>query len=109
MAKADSLVWLDMPRRTVMRRVVVRTIRRVATREELWNGNREPCSNLYSKDPEKNLVVWAWTRYDHVRDKYEQGPGPMPGSIDYGRQEKSSGFWRPSRLEPPFHRTNLGP
>lgn len=70
--KADSIVWLDMPKSVVMRRVVVRTIRRAASREELWNGNREPWTNLYSRDSEKNIVVWAWTRFDHVRNKYEQ-------------------------------------
>ncbi|MFV1962774.1 MAG: adenylate kinase [Acidimicrobiia bacterium] len=69
---ADTFVWLDMPRRVIMRRVVFRTIRRVATREELWNGNREPWTNFYHRDPERNIIVWAWTRYDHVRDKYEQ-------------------------------------
>ncbi len=70
--KANTIVWLDIPKRTVMRRVVLRTIRRATTREELWNGNREPWTNLYSRDPEKNIVVWAWTRFDHVRDKYER-------------------------------------
>lgn len=69
---ADTFVWLDIPRRVAMRRVVLRTIRRVTTREELWNGNREPLTNLYSRDPEKSIVVWAWTRYDHVRDEYER-------------------------------------
>ena len=38
--RADTIVWLDPPRRVVMRRVVSRTLRRVVTREELWNGNR---------------------------------------------------------------------
>ncbi len=70
--KADSIVWLDMPKSVVMRRVVARTIRRAASREKLWNGNREPWTNLYSRDPEKNIVVWAWTRFDNVREKYEQ-------------------------------------
>jgi len=69
--RADTVVWLDPPRRTVMRRVVGRTLRRVVTREELWNGNREPWTNLYSRDPYKNIVVWAWTRFHGVRRKYE--------------------------------------
>lgn len=69
---ADTIVWLDPPRRTVMRRVIGRTLRRVITREELWNGNREPWSNLWSPRPEKNIIVWAWTRFDGVRARYEQ-------------------------------------
>src|ERR1700749_1481473 len=39
--RADTVVWLDLPRRTVMRQVIWRTLRRVAFRAELWNGNRE--------------------------------------------------------------------
>jgi hypothetical protein len=45
-ARADTVIWLDPPRRTVMRRVIWRTIRRVAGRAELWNGNRERWRNL---------------------------------------------------------------
>ena len=69
--RADTIVWLDPPRRVVMRRVVSRTLRRVVTREELWNGNREPWTNLYSRNPYKNIIVWAWTRFHGVRHKYE--------------------------------------
>ncbi|MDX1469010.1 MAG: AAA family ATPase [Acidimicrobiia bacterium] len=69
---ADTVVWLDPPRRVVMGRVIGRTLRRVLTREVLWNGNREPWTNLYSRDPYKNIIVWAWTRFDHVRAKYEE-------------------------------------
>ena len=68
--RADTIVWLDMPKAVVMRWVIARTLRRVLTREELWNGNREPWTNLYHRDPERNIVVWAWTRFDHVREKY---------------------------------------
>jgi adenylate kinase family enzyme len=69
--RADTIVWLDPPRGVVMRRVVSRTLRRVVTREELWNGNREPWTNLYSHDPYKNIIVWAWTRFAGVRQRYE--------------------------------------
>ena len=41
-ARADTVVWLDLPRRTVMRRVIWRTLRRIGGRVELWNGNVEP-------------------------------------------------------------------
>lgn len=69
--RADTIVWMDLPRSLIMPRVIRRTLRRVITREELWNGNREPWTNLYSPNPEKNIIVWAWTRYGHTRDKYE--------------------------------------
>ncbi|HIE22010.1 MAG TPA: hypothetical protein EYP73_05370 [Acidimicrobiia bacterium] len=70
--RADTIVWLDLPRRVIMRRVVLRTLRRVITRQELWNTNREPWANLYAWDPEKNIIRWAWTRFRQTRDKYER-------------------------------------
>ncbi|MBK9560860.1 MAG: adenylate kinase [Candidatus Microthrix sp.] len=48
---ADTVVWLDLPRRVVMTQLLRRTLRRVLTREELWNGNRERVPNLMSWDP----------------------------------------------------------
>lgn len=69
--RADTVVWTDMPRRVVMSQVIRRTLRRMVTREKLWNGLTEPLSNLYKRDPYENIIVWAWTRYDHVREKYE--------------------------------------
>lgn len=69
--RADTFVWLDLPRRTAMGRVVRRTLRRVVTRERLWGSLREPFSNLYRLDPARNIIVWTWTRHGHVREKYE--------------------------------------
>jgi adenylate kinase family enzyme len=69
--KADTFVWLDPPRRVAMYRVIRRTLKRTLLREELWNGVREPMSNLYSLDPYRNIIVWTWTRHPHVRDKYQ--------------------------------------
>ena len=68
--RADTVVWLDLPRRTVMRRLIVRTVRRAVTREVLWNGNREPLSNFLSLDPEKSLIVWAWVKHDEFMKRY---------------------------------------
>ena len=68
--RADTVVWLDPPRRLVMRRVISRTLRRTITRQELWNGNREPWTNLYRLDPEQSILRWAWTNHDRYRDRY---------------------------------------
>lgn len=69
--RANTFIWLDPPRRVAMARVVRRTLRRTLSREELWEGVREPMSNLYSLDPQRNIIVWTWTRHAHVRAKYE--------------------------------------
>ena len=44
--RADTVVWLDLPRRVWVPRLVRRTVRRVVLREELWNGNRESLRNV---------------------------------------------------------------
>jgi Shikimate kinase len=38
---ADTVVWLDLPVRTWLPRLLRRTIVRIVRREELWAGNRE--------------------------------------------------------------------
>lgn len=70
--RADTVVWLDIARWRVMPRVMLRTLRRVITRERLWGGPTEPWTKLYSFDPYQNIVVWSWTRHAHVREKYQQ-------------------------------------
>lgn len=72
---ADTLVWLDPPKSVVMRRITVRTLRRWVTREELWNGNREPLTGPFRLDPEKSIIRWAWTSYDTVKQRYEEATG----------------------------------
>jgi adenylate kinase family enzyme len=68
--RADTVVWIDLPRRTVMRQLAGRTLRRVLTRQRLWNGNREPFSNLWSLDPERSVLAWSWTRHERYRERY---------------------------------------
>jgi adenylate kinase family enzyme len=70
--KADTIIWLDPPRRTAMSRVVRRTLRRLLTREEIWPGVKEPLSNLYRLNPNENIIVWTWTRHAHVRERYQE-------------------------------------
>jgi len=70
LAAADTVVWFDLPRSVVMGRVIRRTLRRTITGEELWNGNREPLTNLTSRNMEKNIIVWAWKRHAVYRERY---------------------------------------
>ncbi len=62
--RADTIVWLDLPRRVWLPRLLRRTMRRVVLREELWNGNRESLRNvLFSRD---SLIFFA-LRHDRGR------------------------------------------
>jgi len=68
--RADTVVWLDPPRRTAMRRLIWRTLRRAAGRTELWNGNRERWRNLFTWDEQESVISWAWHRFPVYRDRY---------------------------------------
>jgi adenylate kinase family enzyme len=69
---ADTVVWFDLPFVTVLARTVRRTLRRTLTREELWNGNTEPFSNLWSLNPEKSIVAWTASRHGEYHRRYEE-------------------------------------
>ena len=57
LANADVVVWLDLPLRVWLPRLVRRTVGRAIRREELWNGNRESIRNaFFSRD---SLILYA--------------------------------------------------
>lgn len=68
--RADTVVWLDLPRRQVMTRVILRTLRRVLTRPELWNGNRESWRSFLVWRTEDSVIGWAWTSYPTLVERY---------------------------------------
>lgn len=70
--QADTVVWFDLPYATVMARTIRRTLRRTFTRKELWNGNKEPLSNLWSLKPEKSIIAWTATRHRVYRQRYSE-------------------------------------
>jgi adenylate kinase family enzyme len=69
-ARADTVVWLDLPRHVVMRQVIWRTLRRILTGEELWNGNRERVRNFFSLDKEQSVIAWAWATHRENRRRF---------------------------------------
>ena len=68
LARADTLVWLDLPLHVCLRRIFRRTLRRIHMREELWSAkNRETFRNaFFARDS-----LFVWTVKAHVRRKRE--------------------------------------
>ena len=62
--RADTIVWLDYPLRTVLARWARRTLTRIRTREEFWpgSGNRESIAKAVRRD----ALIW-WILGTHHR------------------------------------------
>ena len=71
-SRITHLIWLDYPRWFVIWRLLRRTLWRAISRKELWNGNRESFSNMFSRDAELNVLLWSWTTHGRNRVRYEQ-------------------------------------
>lgn len=76
--RADLMVWLDLPRRTVIRQVVRRTVGRRLRGTVLWNGNTEPPLRSILTDHD-HIVRWAWRNHARTATRVaavlEQHPG----------------------------------
>lgn len=86
--RADTVVWLDLPRPQVIRRLILRTLKRGAFRTELWNGNRESLFNLVRWDPERSVVRWAWTRWEEYQERYEGVEATFAGRFERLRSDE---------------------
>jgi hypothetical protein len=75
LATADTVVWLDLPRREWLPRLVRRTIGRIVRREELWGGNRESFRNAFLGHDA--LIPYALRGYRIRRRRYPAELAPF--------------------------------
>jgi shikimate kinase len=76
--RADTVVWLDLPVRVWLPRLARRTLTRMVTREELWNGNREQLRFLFTERP--NIFQWAWRSHRKNRRDLESWVAAHPNA-----------------------------
>jgi adenylate kinase family enzyme len=68
-ARATTIVWLDYSLPVILWQLGRRTWKRVLTREELWNGNRETLRDVFSKD---SILFWALKTYPRYHQTFPQ-------------------------------------
>ena len=68
LASADLVVWLDLPMRVWLPRLLRRTTARLVRREPVWNGNRETLSGaVWGRDA---LIPYALRMHRFGRRRY---------------------------------------
>ena len=67
--EADLVVWLDPPLRTILSRLLRRTLVRIRSQDALWGTNRETWRGAFLS--RNSLFVWALKM--HFRKRRERG------------------------------------
>jgi adenylate kinase family enzyme len=67
--KVDTIVWLDLPFWPVFLRIVWRTVKRIVTREKLWNNNVEGLDALVGK---YGMPMWVVQTHKKRRAEYPE-------------------------------------
>jgi adenylate kinase family enzyme len=65
--KVDTIVWLDIPFWPVFLRIVWRTVKRIVTREKLWNNNVEGFDALFGK---YGMPMWVVKTHKKRKEEY---------------------------------------
>ena len=69
-ARATILIWLNYPFRVVIWRALRRAVKRAATQEELFSGNRESFrKSFFSRE---SIILWVMSSYRRLRRNYRR-------------------------------------
>ena len=66
-AQADTAILLHPSYATALSRSLRRTVRRLITREELWNGNRERLRDVFSRN---SIPLWVLRTHPGHRERF---------------------------------------
>ena len=96
--QADTIVWLDLPLRTLLRRMWLRTAGRVRDRVELWSpGNFESWRSFLVS---WNGLLW-YTIRNHYRRRWEWPARFEGGNVVRLRSPSEVDAWLASQERPP--------
>jgi len=66
--RATAVIWLNYSLAVILWRALTRTVRRVATRETLWHGNRESFSRSFLS--RNSILVWVASTFHPRRRQF---------------------------------------
>jgi len=78
LARAELAIWLDLPLRVCLPRLIRRSLSRAATRQELFAGNRESFRHLLARD---SILRWGPAHHHRHRRRWATrlSPGQAGG------------------------------
>ena len=92
-ARADVIVWLDLPTWRVMWQLTRRTLRRRLRREPVCNGNYEPPLSTLFTDPD-HIIRWGWRTRAKTGQLVRRATAANPGlSVVHVRSHRAAGAW----------------
>ena len=69
-ARGTTIIWLNYPFRVVLWRALCRSVKRAATQEELFSGNRESFrKSFFSRE---SIILWVISSYRRLRRNYRR-------------------------------------
>jgi adenylate kinase family enzyme len=76
-SRADTLVWLDLPRWLIIGRLARRIVASRRTNEVLWAGNVEPPLWTVLVEP-NHMIRWSWRSIPLVREQVRAAENEYP-------------------------------
>ncbi len=68
--RGTTIIWLNYPFRVVLWRALWRSVKRAATQEELFSGNRESFrKSFFSRE---SIILWVISSYRRRRQDYRR-------------------------------------
>jgi adenylate kinase family enzyme len=68
-ARATDLVYLDLPRPLIMKQVIVRSLKRASSGEDVFPGCKENWLRLLHAE---HPIRWAWSTYHRRRTEFDK-------------------------------------
>ena len=94
--RATAVIWLNYSFAVILWRALTRTMRRVATRETLWHGNRESFRRSFLS--RKSILVWVVSTFHPRRRQFgalrAADPYPQLSWVEFNRPADADRFVR---------------